>query len=210
MHRVENNIRRILLIAGLDIVFFLSCSRPDAPPASTTGAGALRPGVVSPPGPVQSPASVTAAIAYDLPAGWKRVKPSSSMRLDQAEIPGPGGAGQMAFFFFGTGRGGSGADNLSRWEGQVQSSKPPVRNVFDANGLHITWTDVSGTLLPSSIGMAPSAPQPDSRLLAAVVEGTGGPWFVKATGPKATMAAAHDPFVAMLRSMHASSSDGRQ
>jgi hypothetical protein len=49
--------------------------------------------------------------------------------------------------------------------------------------------------------MAPSVPQPDSRLLGAVVEGEGGPWFFKLVGPAATVEAARDEFFTLLRTV---------
>jgi hypothetical protein len=51
------------------------------------------------------------------------------------------------------------------------------------------------------MGMSPSAAQANARLFGAVVEGPGGPWFFKATGPEATMAPAREAFVAMLKSV---------
>jgi hypothetical protein len=38
-------------------------------------------------------------------------------------------------------------------------------------------------------------------MLAALVEGPGGPWVFKATGPEATMEAAREDFFALLRSV---------
>jgi hypothetical protein len=67
----------------------------------------------------------------------------------------------------------------------------------------ITWIEVEGTLLPSTTGMGPGVAQPDSVLLAAVVEGTGGPWFLKATGPAQTMKGQREAFFAMLKSIRA-------
>lgn len=156
--------------------------------------------------PGQAPATVDPAatphgsLIYDLPETWQRGTPSSSMRLDQAVIPGSAGAGELAVFFFGAGGGGSVEANLERWIGQMTTSREPRREAFETNGLAVTWIDVSGTLNPSGMGMGPTEPQPDSRMLAAVVEGPGGPWFFKATGPEATMEAARDQFVAMLQS----------
>jgi hypothetical protein len=49
----------------------------------------------------------------------------------------------------------------------------------------------------------PAEAQPNSRLLGAVVEGPGGPWFFKATGPSATLGAQRDAFLAMLESLRA-------
>jgi hypothetical protein len=42
---------------------------------------------------------------------------------------------------------------------------------------------------------------PGSKLVGAVVEGPGGPWFFKVTGPRSTVAAAEPAFENMLRSV---------
>ena len=140
------------------------------------------------------------AIDFELPAGWESQTPSSGMRSAQATIPGPGGPGDLAVFYFGPGQGGAVEANLERWVGQVEGGSPK-RESFESNGLNVTWIDVSGTLLPSGMGTGPSSPQPNSRLLAAVVEGPGGPWFFKATGPESTLGPQRDAFVQMLRSV---------
>lgn len=142
---------------------------------------------------------------YELPANWNRTQPDSPMRLDQAVIPGEAGDGELAVFFFGPGGGGSVEANLQRWVGQMSTSQEPTRETFEANGLQVTWIDATGTVNPSSTGMGPSEPQPNSRMFAAVVEGEGGPWFFKATGPAETMNAARDAFVEMLQNLSVSS-----
>jgi hypothetical protein len=75
----------------------------------------------------------------------------------------------------------------------------PSSETFEAADYRVTLLDVSGTMQPSNMGTGPETPQPGWRMLAAVVEGPGGPWFFKATGPEATLAAARDDFEAMLR-----------
>jgi hypothetical protein len=75
----------------------------------------------------------------------------------------------------------------------------PRPETFEANNYRITWVDVKGTLLPSTMGMGPSTPMPDARLLGAVVEGPGGPWFFKVTGPDSTLAPQRDAFLAKLK-----------
>jgi hypothetical protein len=51
----------------------------------------------------------------------------------------------------------------------------------------------------------PSGPLPppkrDFRMLAAVIEGDDGPWFLKMTGPQRTIAAAKPDFDAVLASV---------
>ena len=140
-------------------------------------------------------------LLFELPAGWTSTPPSSAMRLAQARIPGPGGEGDLVVFWFGEGGGGGVEDNLQRWIGQMEvtAGTEPAREKFDVDGLAVTWVDVSGTLLPSNMGTGPATPQPSSRLFGAVIEGPGGPWFFKATGPEATLAAEREAFVGILK-----------
>lgn len=174
-----------------------------APPASEA---ANRPAAVLPMGPQgQAPATASepaGELKFELPTNWPTVPPSSSMRIAQATIPGPAGAGELAVFWFGVGGGGGVEANLERWVGQMEQPQgaQPQRETFTANGLAVTWIDVRGTLLPSSMGSGPANPQAGSRLFGAVIEGPGGPWFFKATGPEPTLAAARADFLVMLRS----------
>jgi hypothetical protein len=141
-------------------------------------------------------------IAFELPAGWVSEKPGSGMRLAQATIPGAKGSGQFAIFYFGAGGGGSAAANIQRWIDQIDTPVAPVhREDFTAHGLKISWVEVAGTLKASTVGMGPSQAQPGSRLLGAVVEGPGGPWYVKAIGPDATIAAARGAFLDLLKGL---------
>lgn len=142
---------------------------------------------------------------FELPGDWQQQAPSSSMRAAQAEIPGAAGAGQLTVFFFGVGGGGGTESNIQRWIGQVEidPATPPVRETLSGDGTRISWVEARGTLKPSTMGAGPSSPQPDSVLLGAVVEGAGGPWFFKATGPAATMDAQKDAFLTMVGGVRA-------
>jgi hypothetical protein len=124
------------------------------------------------------------------------------MRAAQAVIPGPAGDAELAVFFFGVGEGGNVEANLQRWMNQIipDAGGAPQRETFENRGLRITWIDAHGLLKPGEMGMGPSAPQVNTRLLGAVIEGEGGPWFFKATGPEATLAPQRDAFIAMLHS----------
>lgn len=172
-----------------------ACARESAPEAASSATTA----------PASSAATSEmprAGLIYQLPANWQRVPPQSSMRLDQARVPGPAGDADLAVFFFGAGGGGSVEDNLLRWAGQVEGGAP-TRDSFDVEDLKVSVIDVSGTLKPSSMGMGPQTDQPNSRLIGAVVEGPGGPWFFKLTGPQKTVAAEQAAFIRMLRSAKA-------
>ena len=141
-------------------------------------------------------------LVFGLPAAWVKEPPSSGMRLAQAKIPGPAGPAELAIFYFGAGAGGTADANIERWIGQIdQPAAPPKRGSFATHGLGVTWVEVAGTMKPSTVGMGPATAQPGSRLLGAVVEGPGGPWFVKAIGPDATVAAARPAFLEMLHGL---------
>jgi len=139
----------------------------------------------------------------DQPAGWAFRAPSSSMRLAEAEIPGPGGPALLTVFFFGAGGGGGIDANLQRWAGQMEADPgaETVRDSYQINGYTVSTIGVAGTLLPSRMGGGPTEPAPGSRLLGAVIEGSGGPWFFKMTGPAETVLAAAPAFDGMLRSI---------
>ncbi len=76
---------------------------------------------------------------------------------------------------------------------------PPERGELPAAGFRVSWIDARGTLLPSGMGSGPTTPQPGFRLLGAVVEGEGGPWFFKVTGPEATLGPEREAFFGLLR-----------
>ena len=139
----------------------------------------------------------------DQPAGWAFRAPSSSMRLAEAEIPGPGGPALLTVFFFGAGGGGGIDANLQRWAGQIEADPGAerFRDSYQVNGYTVSTIGVAGTLLPSRMGGGPTEPTPGSRLLGAVIEGPGGPWFFKITGPSETVLAAAPAFDGMLRSI---------
>ena len=143
----------------------------------------------------------TASLRFDLPDGWRREQPSSGMRLAQAVVSGEAGPGELAVFHFGAGKGGGVESNFERWLGQIElaAGGEPERGELAAAGFKITWIDARGTLLPSGMGSGPTTPQPGFRLLGAVVEGEGGPFFFKVTGPEATLAREHAAFLAMHR-----------
>lgn len=139
----------------------------------------------------------------DLPGSWALTQPSSSMRLAEAVVPGPGGPALLTVFFFGPGGGGGVEANLERWAGQIDVApgSVPQRDSFTVGGFTISTIAAEGTLLPSGMGNGPTEPTPGSQLLGAVIEGPGGPWFFKLTGPAGTVAAAAPEFDRMLRSV---------
>ena len=150
-------------------------------------------------------------LRFSVPRAWDRVPAPSDVRAAQWKLrraPGDREDGELVLFFFGTGKGGSVQENLDRWYGQfVQPDGRPSRDaavvtVRTMNGLEVTAVDVAGTYKPGPMTEGPlPPPKRGFHLLAAAIEGGDGPWFFKATGPAATMAAAKPGFDAMLASV---------
>jgi hypothetical protein len=176
---------------------------PSGQPAGGSGVAPLSPhaGLIDPQANSQQAAGAAGAIDFDVPKGWEKQQVSSGMRLAQASIPGPGGPGDFAVFFFGPGGGGPVDANIERWVGQMEGAGKPTPESFETNGYKVTWVDVKGTMKPSQMGMGPKTPMANARLYGAVVEGPGGPWFFKAAGPDATLGPQRDAFVGMLKSV---------
>ncbi len=150
-----------------------------------------------------APSAAGAGISWTLPESWQEQQPSSRMRLAQATIPGEAGAAELTVFYFGPGGGGGVEANLQRWVSQMEvaAGTEPERGQFDSQDLNVSWIEVAGTLRASTMGTGPTTDQPNSRLLGAVVEGPGGPWFFKATGPDTTLTAQRTAFMELLRSV---------
>ena len=125
-------------------------------------------------------------LEFTVPEGWVEETPSSSMRHSQFRLPAAGpqaGDAEVAVF---AGIGGSVEQNVQRWINQFKGEDPPKVDKRNVNGFPLTFVDISGTF---SAGMmsGDTSPQPDSRMLAAVIETGATPWFVKLVGPESTV-----------------------
>ncbi|MFP3941264.1 MAG: hypothetical protein ACLF0P_13225 [Thermoanaerobaculia bacterium] len=163
---------------------------PEAAPAPQPQAGAAAQGAGN--------------LSFDLPEGWQSEPPSNTMRQAQARIPGDGGAGEFALFYFGPGGGGGTEANIERWLGQVEldpGTEPERETVQVGEELTAHTVVARGTVTPSPMTMQGGnpEPQPGQMLLGAVIEGPGGPWFFKVTGPEETIEPYRDEFFQMVR-----------
>jgi len=147
------------------------------------------------------------AVSFKVPAKWAAQPPKSSMRRAQLSAPGSAGPAELIVFFFGPQGAGSAQENLDRWIGQF--SNPDGSPVSDAKktsskvaGGDVTKLEVAGQFAG---GMAaagqPQAAQANQRLLAAIVNTQGGPYYFKFLGPSATVtenSAAFDEVIASI------------
>lgn len=172
---------------------------PGHPPIGDSG------GPPGPPGP--PPSRGGADLTWKSPAGWTEETPSSSMRRAQYRIPGPGGPGELAVFYFGPGQGGDAQANAARWAAQFR--RPDGRPAGEAaktrevkvGGIRVTLVEVTGTYV-GGMGSGPSGTErPNYMLLGAIAQGPDANWFFRATGPQPTLEAQRTAFDELVRSI---------
>ena len=175
-----------------------SAPPPSLPPPVSTKAPAPAPApAFDAPAPAES-----AAMDWTAPASWVEVPPSSSMRRAQYKVPGPGGDGECAFFYFGPGQGGDPMSNARRWAGQFKGGTEMKTSEMTAGKRSVLLVEVTGTYDGGMTMTAePSTPKPGYALLGAIVEGPDANWFFKLTGPEATVRDQHESFLGLLRSL---------
>lgn len=160
----------------------------------------------------QTARTEAAGLRMTVPKAWTRVPAPSDMRAAQYRVPRAAGDSEdaeLVLFFFGPGKGGGVEDNLKRWYGQFtptdgrtsrDAASVATRTVAD---LKVTTVDLAGTYAPGPMAGPAAGPKTGYRMLAAVVEGEGGPWFLKLIGPAATVGQAKTEFDALVGSVDA-------
>ncbi|GAB4244205.1 MAG: hypothetical protein OHK005_08990 [Candidatus Methylacidiphilales bacterium] len=133
---------------------------------------------------------------FEVPDGWAHRVPDSPMR--KAELRSPDGKDEAVFFFFGPGQGGSAEDNVKRWLGQVSERKEENVETETIGQTRITLVRARGTYASGMPG-GPTTPVPDTLLLGAILEGSGGNVFVRMTGPAEAMKEEESAFRAMVK-----------
>ena len=138
------------------------------------------------------------SFTFTVPAGWKKVTPSSPMRKAQLEVGEGAAKAEVTFFQFGAGQGGTPADNVARWFAQFPGSddKRKTENV-QAGSVKITFATTEGTFSSGMPG-GPTTPMTGYALVGAILESPDGDVYVKLTGPEAVVKAAADAFKKMI------------
>ena len=146
-------------------------------------------------------------VLFVSPPGWTPGPSTSRMRAGQFVLPADeqGVAPTLVVYHFGEGKGGDVATNMKRWIGQLQqpdgsSSEEAAKLGKRKHGeLTIHTLDLSGTYVAETRpGSGERVNRPGQRLLAAVIEGADGPYFVKLVGPSAAIAAQEKAFERFL------------
>ena len=147
-------------------------------------------------------------LTMTIPEGWVKEVPSSRMRAAQLSLPSLQSGvenGEIAIFHFGPGGGGGIQDNIVRWANQFpqEDGADPMSRAkieeFSVGKLKVSTIDLVGRYRVSGMGTR-EYDEPDWMLLGAIVEGSGGPWFIKGVGPEQVMESNRDEFLSFVRS----------
>ena len=135
-------------------------------------------------------------LQFSSPKGWVEEPSTSSMRVAQYKLPKTAGDAEdasLVVYFFG-GSGGSIQANLDRWTSQM--AQPDGSNSKDkakianptVNGLKVTMLDVTGTYQAETTpGSGERLNKSNYRMIASVIETSGGNYFIKLVGPAKTV-----------------------
>lgn len=185
---------------------------PGHPPIDGGAAAAPQPGAAGALPPDHPPlGGAPAELKFETPAGWTLAPLAPGLgRKAQYVIPKADGDpedGEAIVFFFGSTQGGNVALNLDRWRGMFSGPNgtplPPEAaktENFESGQMKITLLDVIGRYTASSMGRPQGEPKDNYRMLGAVIETPGGNWFVRATGPNATMEKNRAAMIEFLKS----------
>jgi len=148
-----------------------------------------------------------AGLTITPPEGWQRTAVSSPMRVAQLEVPfsSPDNGtepGEVAFFFFPPGEGGSVDANIQRWFSQFQEppSATAARTATEHHGeLRVTFVAAQGTYKSGMPG-GPTTPKHNYALRGAIIETPSGNLFIRFTGPRALVEHHEQSFYTLVRS----------
>ena len=194
----------VLVVSSGFLVRSYAQMTPLPPGHPPVGKGEPAPSI---PGPPPGSGSGSQGLTWTTPSGWTRETPSSPMRRAQYRIPGPGGPGECAVFYFGPGQGGDAKANAARWAGQFREADgSPVGDAYKTREIKVgdvavLLVEVTGTYV-GGMGSGPVGEgRPNYMLLGAIADGPDAKWFFRVTGPRGTLEPQRAAFDRMIRSI---------
>jgi hypothetical protein len=141
------------------------------------------------------------AIALTAPTGWERKPPSSTFVAAEFVLPRAAGDDADGRLTVST-AGGSVEANIERWKGQFEPRpQQAAQEEIDVAGMKLTIVDFAGDFNDQRGPFGPANRRPDYRMIAAVIPVGGELHFVKATGPKNSIASHADEIHQFIRSV---------
>ncbi len=145
------------------------------------------------------PVQVTVgSFVFTRPETWGWVVPASPMRKAQLSVPAVDGSapGEVTFFHFGAGQGGSVQANVDRWFKQFSEGSTDAKTERVGNTM-VTFVRASGTFSSGMPG-GPTTPVKDYAMRGAILESPAGDVYVKITGPQVVVKLAEPAFDKMI------------
>jgi hypothetical protein len=198
----EDKMRRTILSSALSGLLLFGCRQGSAPDTAPTPSanGAAGPSSRNSSGDSAGPIELD-TITLTPPAGWERKPPSSQFVVAELVLTRAAGDDADGRLTIST-AGGSVEANIDRWKGQFDPQpKEMSQEEVEIAGLKVTIVDFAGEFNDQRGPFAPAALRRDYRMIAAVIPADGQLHFVKATGPKTTIAAHADEINQFIRSL---------
>lgn len=147
---------------------------------------------------------------YEMPKTWVRLRAGGSSLgpiasfgiptvVEDKDVPPI----KLNFYQFAGGGGGVEA-NIKRWEGMfVAEGLEKKRETVEANGIKITWIDLTGDYRDKPFPASPEFQlRSGYRMLAAIVEiPDEDAYYIRTVGPKASMTAQEKAIIGMFKSV---------
>ena len=194
------DLKTLFITSGANL-YAIDLKIPGQPPQPAGPSPSASPTATSPPAATaKTREAKLGALTLKVPETWKESPGDGGMRAGQFELPAVEGdreAAELIVYYFGPGGAGGVAANLKRWIGQFASEGRNVKLTQgkQPGGKIYTLADVTGTY-NKSVGppvAQKTKPMPGARMIAAIIETSGGPYFLKLTGPEKTVTASTGP-----------------
>lgn len=133
---------------------------------------------------------------FTVPVGWTEQPPKSQFVLGEFSLPGEGGPARLTV----SSAGGDLESNIDRWMGQFQrgpNDPDPHQSEITFDGKKGTFVELWGTYSDMFGGGSPSK---NWRMLGVAVPLGPTNFFVKLTGPQATVTAQKEAFLKFVES----------
>lgn len=136
------------------------------------------------------------------PKGWPRKAPQSSFIIAEFVLPAASGKGPDGRLTLSV-AGGTIVDNVERWKGQFGAGATVKQETQTINGIKVTMVDCSGDFDDQRGPYAPAVKRTDYQMLAAIIPVDSELHFVKAVGPRSTIAAHAERIKQFIKSVKA-------
>ncbi|MBT8484237.1 MAG: hypothetical protein HKO59_12425, partial [Phycisphaerales bacterium] len=152
-----------------------------------------------PPAPAVAPVGATGDMAWSLPAGWRAVENTNTMRFATLQAGTAAETIEVAISRLGGTAGGVPA-NVNRWRGQIGLPAASTEDIAHA-AIPIETPHATG-LVVDLVGPDPADEEAVAmRMFAAIFPVARETWFIKTTGPAPVLETHRDGFLRLCESV---------